>query len=63
MKVSVFDALGKEIDILVNQYLAPGVYNLEWPAKGSVSNYPSGVYFYKLNAGGFTEVKKMVLLK
>ncbi|HMT30813.1 MAG TPA: hypothetical protein PKD91_16190 [Bacteroidia bacterium] len=38
---------------------APGVYKAEWNASG----YPSGVYFYRLSAGSFTETKKMILIK
>ncbi len=55
----VYDALGREIAILVNEQLYPGTYEVEWDA----SNYPSGVYFYKLTAGDYTETKKMVLIK
>lgn len=57
--LSVFDVTGKEIDILVNEELKPATYEVNWNA----SSYPSGVYFYKLNAGSFVETKKMVLLK
>jgi hypothetical protein len=58
-KVTVYDVLGKEVAILVNQQLKPGTYEVEWIA----TNYPSGVYFYNLSAGDFTETKKMVLIK
>jgi hypothetical protein len=59
VKITVFDMLGKEIETLVNEQLAPGTYETNWNA----SNYPSGVYFYKLSAGDFSETKKMLLLK
>lgn len=55
----IYDALGKEITTLVNRQLNPGSYEVNWNA----ADYPSGVYFYKLTAGDFSEVKKMVLLK
>ncbi len=55
----VYDILGKEIAILVNQELQPGTYEADWDA----SAYPSGVYYYKLESGDFTETKKMVLIK
>jgi hypothetical protein len=58
-KVTVFDVLGKEVAILVDQQLKPGTYEVEWDA----SNYPSGVYFYKLTADDYLDVKKMVLIK
>ncbi len=58
-RLAVYDALGKEVTILVNKQLRPGTYEVNWDA----SAYPSGVYFYKLSANGFTETKKMVLIK
>ncbi|MBE2217159.1 MAG: T9SS type A sorting domain-containing protein [Ignavibacteria bacterium] len=57
--LSVYDMLGREISTLVNEELKPGMYEAEWKA----SSYPTGVYFYRLNAGSFTETKKMVLVK
>ena len=57
--LSVYDILGKEITTLVNEQLKPGSYEVEWNA----ANYPSGVYYYKLTSGDFTETKKMVLIK
>jgi len=55
----IFDALGREIETLVKEQLSPGTYEVNWNA----SNHPSGVYFYKLISGDFTETKKMILLK
>ena len=57
--LSVYDILGREITTLVDQQLQPGTYEVEWDA----SQYPSGVYFYKLTSGEFAETKRMVLLK
>ena len=57
--ISVYDVLGNELKILVNENLKPGTYKVEWDA----SNYPSGIYFYRLTAGTFAETKKMVLIK
>jgi photosystem II stability/assembly factor-like uncharacterized protein len=59
VRLLVYDLLGREIQTLVNQQLQPGSYNVDWDA----SNYPSGVYFYKLESNGFVESKKMVLIK
>ncbi|MCI0448283.1 MAG: T9SS type A sorting domain-containing protein [Chlorobi bacterium] len=66
VSLTVYDALGREIASLVNDELNPGTYEVDWDA----SNYPpgggqvpSGVYFYKLVAGDFTQTKKMILLK
>jgi hypothetical protein len=58
-KLVIYDILGREVAILVNEQLKPGNYNIEWNA----SNFPSGVYFYKLVAGDYVEVKKMILIK
>jgi hypothetical protein len=55
----VYDILGKEVETLVSELLKAGTYEVEWDA----SNYPSGVYYYKLTAGDYTETKKMVLVK
>lgn len=57
--LSVFDITGKKIAALVNEELKPGTYEVNWEA----SNFPSGVYFYKLSAGDFSETAKMILIK
>ena len=57
--LKVYDILGKEIETLVNEKLSPGSYSVDWNA----SQYPSGVYFYRLTTEGFSETKKMILLK
>ncbi|MCI0450447.1 MAG: T9SS type A sorting domain-containing protein [Chlorobi bacterium] len=58
-KLTVLNILGQEIEVLVNQQLSTGSYKVDWNA----SNYPSGVYFYKLEAGDFVDTKKMILIK
>lgn len=57
--LKVYDILGREIATLLNEVKHPGNYELEFDA----SDLPSGVYFYRLNAGGFSESKKMILLR
>ena len=59
VQLIVFDILGREVITLVNEELNPGVYEVVWDG----SNYSSGVYYYVLTAGGFKDVKKMVLVK
>ena len=54
-----YDVLGREISTLVNEELIPGTYEVLWDG----SDYPSGVYFYKLSAGDYIETRKMILLK
>jgi CubicO group peptidase (beta-lactamase class C family) len=57
--LKVFDIQGKEVSTLVNEKMNPGTYKIEFDAKG----LPSGVYFYKLETSGFTDTKRMILLK
>ena len=57
--LKIYDILGREIVVLVNEQLKPGTYEVQWDA----STYPSGVYFYKLTTAEFSQTKKMVLIK
>lgn len=57
--LTIFDITGKEVAKLVNQNLNTGTF--EYDFRGQ--NLPSGIYFYKLETAGFTEVKKMTLIK
>jgi hypothetical protein len=57
--IKVFDILGNEIETLVNEEKAIGTYEINWYAE----NLPSGIYFYRLQAGSFIETKKMILMK
>ncbi|GAB6283660.1 MAG: hypothetical protein STSR0008_24470 [Ignavibacterium sp.] len=57
--LKVYDILGREVAKLVNEEKPVGVYEVEFNA----TNLPSGVYFYKLQAGSFSETKKLILLK
>jgi len=59
VKITIYDLLGRELTRLIENELRAGTYIINWNA----SNYPSGVYFYKLEAGEFTSVNKMVLIK
>ena len=57
--LKVYDVIGKEVMTLVNEKLNPGNYKIEFDG----SNLTSGVYFYKLTAGEFTETKRMMIFK
>jgi hypothetical protein len=57
--LKVYDVLGREIATLVDEYSPAGSYEVEFDAKG----LSSGVYFYQLKAGVFTETKKLILMK
>lgn len=59
MKLVIYNSLGKEVATLVNEKLSGGSYEVEFDG----SNFASGIYFYKLVAGDFSETKRMVLLK
>jgi hypothetical protein len=59
VQIKVFDVLGNEIETLVNEEKSAGTYEITWDA----ASLPSGVYFYRLQAGEFIETKKMLLLK
>lgn len=59
VKLTVFNSLGQQVSVLVNKALLTGSYEYEFNA----NNMPSGVYFYKLEANNFSEIKKMVLVK
>ena len=64
VKLTVYDALGREINTLVNNELSPGSYVADWPAPtGNGAGYTSGVYFYRLEAGNYVETKKMLMIK
>jgi len=58
-RLTVYDILGREIAVLVNENLQPGSYEIQWDA----SQYSSGAYYYELRAGGFVETRKMTLVK
>jgi len=59
--LKVYDILGREVAILVNEFQKPGTYNYQF----SIGNYQlsSGVYFYQLKAGNFIQSKKMIVMK
>ena len=59
VKLVVFDALGREVETLVNEKQAAGTYEATFNA----SKYSSGIYFYKLTTDRFTETKRMLMIK
>jgi hypothetical protein len=58
-RVQVFDVQGRRIAVLVDEFLGEGRHSVEWNAEKA----SSGVYFYNLEVQGFSETRKMVLLK
>ena len=57
--LKIYDALGNEVSVLVNEIKSAGTYDTEFNA----SNLSSGIYFYTLQAGSFSQTKKMLLTK
>jgi len=57
--VTVVDVLGKSVAVLVDGRRPAGLHSVAWDAGGQ----SNGVYFYKLEAGGFVETKSMLLAK
>ncbi len=58
-KISILNAIGQEVAVLINEEQEAGYHQLDFNA----SNLTSGIYFYKLEAGNFTKTMKMILLK
>jgi len=69
VNLTIYDVLGNEVATLVNEEKAAGSYEIEFSTIGgsasgrNVLNLPSGIYFYRLEAGTFVQTKKMVLMK
>ena len=63
--LKVYDILGNEVATLVNEYKEPGNYEVEFSTGsfGDAKNLPSGMYIYRLQAGNFSQTRKMVLLR
>ena len=57
--IKVYDVQGREVETLVNERLQAGTYQTQWDAAA----FPSGVYFYRIQAGDFRETKRMMLIK
>jgi hypothetical protein len=59
VRLKIFDLMGREVAALVSEEMSAGNYSKEWNASG----IPSGVYFYRLQAGRYTETKRLVLMR
>lgn len=59
VKLSVCNSVGQELTTLVDQVEAPGNHSAVWNASG----LPSGIHFYRITAGSFTETRRMAILK
>jgi hypothetical protein len=61
VSLKVFDLLGNEIDVLVDDYKQAGIFKIQFPTSGLV--LPSGIYFYTLQTDNVFITKKMILIK
>ena len=61
VQLKIYDILGNEIAILVNEEKQPDIYEVEFDA--SKYNLCSGIYFYSIKAGSFSQTRKLVLIK
>lgn len=59
VSLKIYDALGKQVIILVSGFKQPGIYTIQFDG----SKLPSGIYYYKLRANNFTQIRKMLLIK
>ena len=59
VSLKIIDAIGREVETLINEKQSIGTFETLWDA----SKYPSGVYFYKLITEDYSETKRMILLK
>lgn len=57
--LSVYNIMGEKVATLIDEYQQTGHHDVTWNAE----NYPSGIYFYKIEAGEYREVRKMILMK
>ena len=59
VNLKVFDITGREVAVLVNDVKEAGEYSIEFNA----ASLPSGMYFYRIDAGSFNQIRKMMLVK
>ena len=59
VKLSVYNLLGQEVAVLVDRNLDAGYHSAQWDA----SDFASGIYMYRLQAGDFVDTRKMILIK
>ena len=59
VELSIYNLLGQKMVTLVHERQKAGDHQVEWDSSG----FPSGVYFYRINAGTYTDIKKMLLVK
>ncbi|MFA6596940.1 MAG: T9SS type A sorting domain-containing protein [Ignavibacteriaceae bacterium] len=63
VQIKVFNVLGMEVATLLDEHRQAGTYSVEFSTIGGASNLSSGVYFYKIVSGKYSEIKKMIFLR
>ncbi|MCK5456030.1 MAG: T9SS type A sorting domain-containing protein, partial [Melioribacteraceae bacterium] len=63
VKIVIFDQVGQEVKVLVDDHFSAGTYQEIWNAQENGNLLSSGIYFYFIKAGNFLQTKKMLLLK
>ncbi len=64
VRVEIFNIVGQKVRTLVNEQMKPGVYLVDWDGEDEKGSFvSSGIYFYRMQAGDFSDMKKMVLVK
>ena len=61
--LKVYDVLGNEVATLIDEYRSAGIYEINFDANSAKVGLPSGVYFFRLQAGDFDQTKSMLLIK
>ncbi len=62
--LTIFDILGRKVRAFLEGYLEAGAYSLTWNGQDETgNNVPSGIYFYKLTAGDYSQIKRMALIR
>ena len=64
VKIAIYDMIGRKVSTLVNSYEQPGLKSIQWNGTDDFGRPVSaGLYLYEIKAGGFRNVKKMVIIK
>ena len=63
LHLKIFNVLGNEIAVLVNEEKPAGIHRIEFDASKLEKELSNGIYFYTLKAGDYTETKKMIYIK
>ncbi|TDI87349.1 MAG: T9SS type A sorting domain-containing protein, partial [Caldithrix sp.] len=64
VKLEIFNALGQKVRTLINEHVSANFHTVEWDGRSDLGKpVTSGLYFYRIEAGSFVQVRKMLFLK